>query len=308
MTTKNSAPNLQVTKTWADRVAGVRNEESERLSAQHNAPQETGGKQTNDRIVSPPKFIPKMNPRFEELPVRQPKTPNEITRWEWNSVEFLHMVRTFVLYVEVEIHISQNNVKPPKPQQWKVGFVQNLLMDKLSYKFKESEEKTITLNKKLLDQKPPFEEPWLSSEQHPIEGLTVFDTFDIGSGDRTINLSMNDVPNKGYHNNKAGDRDLGQLERVTNSKSLGLWILARPVDAPAQELNRYVIVSAHQWSLTDSFTVIRGPQRPYHIALPLVDFTAPTYSFDPMDPVREPILTGPTANQYPWEEAREIIG
>jgi len=274
------------------------------------------------KLVSPPKITANVTHNFVDLPFEEPKSEDEQTRWKWEPIGFVHKVQTVVLIVNAEVQISKNNVLPPTRQQWKVGFVQNLLSDTLSYKFKGSSAKTITLNKKLLDQKPKFNEPWQSPEQHPTEGVTRFDTFDIGIGDITISLSTTDVPCKLYHNYKGGDRNLGQLEWVKNSMSFGLWVLARPVNAPAQELNSYIIVSAHEWSLTESLTVVRGPkfvtdalkvvsgpQPRFYEARPLVDLPVkPQCSFKKMDPVREPVLTGPIASEYQWQESREIIG
>jgi hypothetical protein len=271
-----------------------------------------GGEQ---RTILQPQFDAVLSPSFKELPLEAPKgmsneKQDRLVRWDWNPLDFVHRVNFFAFQLSAEVRVSQNDERPQKPQQWRVGFVQNFLGAQITFKYERSDERKLASSKVFIDQEGN-EEPWLSPSQHPVQGLTVFDSVDLGSGSRMIRLAMNDLPHASYNHFKGGNQarqDVGEeLQRVDHTLFFGTWILARPVEAPARELKSYKIVSGLHWSVSANLKVDKLPPPPPRMRKPSVAFEAGTYEASPISPDLKPVVVGPTANDRAWEQFREIV-
>jgi hypothetical protein len=237
-------------------------------------------------------------PLFEDLDPSEP-TKGMDGSCEYNFVERSHEYNYLGTSMSATATVRAGIQRGGKVT---VGFIQNVLSQRVEAKYGKRPVDRWNVDKQLLDSLAELKEeewPWIGKEPY-------VKTIDYQSGE-TVTLSYEDMPRAAYRNYYDNREENGELSWLKVSLELALWLAAKREEADGTKWKSYTTLWAIRFkyevklTITESISALRAAAKRKGQDFSRT-FGTPKYEFEtklgPPTPVKNltPVLKGPIAN------------
>lgn len=192
-------------------------------------------------------------------------------RHEFVRTNYHHAISGVGFFAAVEINHQPGGYPPDpvQPEEWQIGFIQNIIRMRITARYESGRVERFNHVNPILDaMRHPdlaipadWQEPWIYYTQvlqdgdgHELRGFANF-TYGGGQGPSHIRLSMVDYPRASFYNVFRGGSRGDQLRNVEEHVDFGLWIAAKRVSDPPQNLNNYLGLAMAQFTFITQLSI-----------------------------------------------------
>lgn len=150
---------------------------------------------------------------------------------------------------------------PPTPEPWQIGYIQNVLSERITARYDSGEEESFS-HGALLDAARPGSQTWIYSKGFAVTNpsgveLRGFADFIYGGGQGPANLrlAMEDSPFHSYYNVYGGGAGGDQLRQLTDTIRFGLWIAAKRAPDPPNVVSSYKVLARAEFAFITTLTI-----------------------------------------------------
>lgn len=249
-------------------------------------------------------------------------------RHRFDQFNFSHEIQGvgFSLSVEVNRRPGGTPPEPPEPEFWKVGFIQNVMRERILAVYESGRRVPPVNNSEILSSPildtmdhpellipEDWQEPWIypketmRSDRRELNGFQRF-TYGAGQGPDALRLTMEDYPRAAFYNVFRGGRGGDQLRQAEDRITFRIWVVAKRDLDPIHDRGSYHVLAFSQPFAFITTLNIAGHNAGWAPAnpIPAQGYTwrvTPHQTLTPTRPTVTPgaaplgLVSGPTANR-----------